>query len=237
MDAVLSGQAKRAVLIDGDNLSSFCTDAPEKIVSCEKSDMRLLFGEAQDLRFVENVDKEQAKNELAFDYSKRCSLDLVLLLLDEEISSGLKREVVEVLEEVFEDERLIIYLESIFFARPLMDGVDIEKALNVSEKANQKTHNFLLKLQDNQDGIGKAYRAWKKIPNRDFVGESTRDYYLSALVQEGVFRELVPNCNNSGQVNSIHVEVALNKSFTSLPNNVKVLQELFSPFKQNNLAH
>ena len=57
MNAVISGQTRTALLIDGDALVSFNLDAPEILQPRRESDFRFLFGEATDLRFIENTRK------------------------------------------------------------------------------------------------------------------------------------------------------------------------------------
>ena len=220
------------MLIDGDALVSFNLDAPEISKPRRESDFRHLFGEATDLRFIEDTRQEEVIKLLTADYEKSCALDLALMLLDEDISET-KPLIGEALEELFTDEGLIVYLENIFYAEPLPPGADTENALAVCESRSPKTYNWLSTLIEKQEDIFLVRKVWNEIPTDIFGGEQERDDFQKAFVREGYFRQLVLHCKNKLKINFLYIEAAKNSSIISLPNQRTVLQNLFAPFKQS----
>ncbi len=230
-NAIVSGQAKTALLIDGDIFLSFDIDAPEILKPRRESDFRFLFGEATDLRFIQNTQQKDVLRELRADYDKTCVLDLALMLLDEDISET-KPLIGEVLEELLIEESLIIYLESIFYAKPLPASADTENALRVCKDVFPKTHDWLSTLIGKQDDITWVREVWDKIATDVFGDEEKRADFQKVIIHEGIFRELVLHCRDNSKISSINISARMNKLITSLSNHRDVLQALFTPFGQ-----
>lgn len=231
MNAIVSGQAQTALLINGDKFSSFDINVPDVLIPRRESDIRFLFGEAKDLRLIENTNYEDVLKQLQFDFDKTSTLDLTLLLLDSDVSNA-KQEISEALEELFEDERLIIYLESIFYAKPLPIGADIERALEICERKAEKVYRFLSTLKDKQEDIRKVAEIWNGIPIEVFGSSEIRVDFQSVFVHECIFREAVIYCHDFSKINSTFVIAGINKSIKALPNHRMVLQEFFTPLRQ-----
>jgi len=189
-NAIVSGQAKTALLIDGDKFLSFNIDAPEILTHRRESDFRYLFGEATDLRFIENTKQQDVLRELQADYDKTNALDLALMLLDEDISES-KSFIGEALEELLAEENIIVYLESVFYAKPLPPSADIENALNACKDEFFITHKWLADLIENQDRIALVRKVWENIATDVFGNEEKRSNFQSVLVHQGIFRQIV----------------------------------------------
>jgi hypothetical protein len=119
MEAVVSGRAGVALLIDGPCLSSFYYDDPAVRVQRVPSDFRLLFGDATDLRFLENVTPASAAQELTKERNRATSLDMCLIALDPEFSARLRGEAIVELEALLGNPDIVEFLERILYARPL----------------------------------------------------------------------------------------------------------------------
>jgi len=116
MDAVISGRAGRALLLDGESLKSFDVDDPSELVSRQQSDLPYLFGETQDLRVIENADLESIQQELKQDCEWNWALDLALISLDAELPDEIRKEALEGLDELLADNRVVERLENILYA-------------------------------------------------------------------------------------------------------------------------
>ena len=231
MNAIVSGQARTALLINDDTLLSFDIDTPDILKPRRESDFRFLFGEATDLRLIQNTQQEDVLNELRADYYKTSALDLALMFLDKDISET-KPLIAEALEEFFDDENIIVYLDSIFYAKTLPPDADAENALIACENAFPKTYDWLSTLIVKQNDIAWLRETWDAIATDVFGDEEKRADFQKAIVHEGIFRELVLHCRDNSKVNSINVTARMNRSIIALPNHRIVLQALFTSFNQ-----
>src|SRR2546421_8566114 len=111
MQAVISGNAGRALVLEGDSLKSFDVDEPSKTVPRTPADFAYLFGEMQDLRVVENTDIDSIRQELKYDSDSAVALDLALISLDAELPDDIRKEAVEGLNGLLADERVVDRLE------------------------------------------------------------------------------------------------------------------------------
>ena len=81
MDAIISGRAGVAFLVDGEVLSSFDVEDPNTLLPRRPADLRLIFGEAPDIELFEDVDHAEASRQLERAFNCSSSLDLALILL------------------------------------------------------------------------------------------------------------------------------------------------------------
>src|SRR5258706_6637620 len=118
MNAVISGTAGRALLVDGKSLMSFDVDDPSKLVVRQQFDLPYLFGEGRDLRVIEDSDIESITRELEAESNLALALDLTLISLDEELEEDIRRDALRDLDDILTDNQLVIRLENILYARP-----------------------------------------------------------------------------------------------------------------------
>src|SRR5258707_7519297 len=121
MNAVISGTAGRALLVDGKSLMSFDVDDPSKLVVRQQSDLPYLFGEGRDLRLIEDSDIESIARELDAESNLALALDLTLISLDAELEEDIRKDAIHDLDELLVNSRLSERLEGILYARPLPD--------------------------------------------------------------------------------------------------------------------
>jgi len=192
MDAVISGRAGTALLKDGNSLFSFDVDDMDRVVPRQQSDLPFLFGDANDLQFLENVDPAQARRQLELAHNNACALDLTLILLDAELSDEVRGEAAAELEALFADTQIIERLEYILYARPLPGTADIIGAIERSRRIEAATlESVLQNLFDCQPFIRQACQEWDAIPATDFGGEGPKAEFQHAAIHEGRFRNKV----------------------------------------------
>ncbi len=252
MDAVISGRAGKALLLDGDSLKSFDVDDPSILVSRRQADLPYLFGETQDLRVIENTDIESVQQELKHDCDCNWALDLALISLDAELPDEIRKEAIEGLDELLADSRVVERLENILYARPLPEDADLTGALNLcGETRFSNALALLQRFQERQQLIREISEAWDIIPTHLFGGYDQQAEFQHVAVREGLFRALVIMLESQRKASSlrevsIHLASArtnnrtstfllnagLNDSIKKLRNYWQVLQHWASSFRQ-----
>jgi len=86
MDALISGRAGLALLIDGDKMMSFKVGDTDTLVPRDPSDLNYLLGHAEDVQVLEDASQEEVARELELAHKSVCALDLALMAIDSELS-------------------------------------------------------------------------------------------------------------------------------------------------------
>jgi hypothetical protein len=103
MKALISGQSAVAVLLDGDQLSSFSWDNPDVLVSRRWSDLRLLFGAATDVFELPSSSHAEAIEALGNSWSRDRAVHMALIILDGDADSETRAGAGECLDEFLAD--------------------------------------------------------------------------------------------------------------------------------------
>ncbi|MFN2452945.1 MAG: hypothetical protein ABR577_01860 [Pyrinomonadaceae bacterium] len=234
MDAVISGQAGKALLLNGNSLTSFDVDDPATLVPGQQADLRFLFGEAGDLRILENTNLADVTRELRRARDCDDALDLTLISFDPELPAEIRREAIEELEELLADEYVIEHLEYVLYGRPLPASADITGALNHCGEAHAANAQAMLRsLRDRQAGIREVSTAWDAIPSDIFGGYEERAEFQRVAVREGLFCALV-TAREAQTTAAFFLTAVLNASVKALRNHRQVLQQWIAPFRQSN---
>jgi tetratricopeptide (TPR) repeat protein len=232
MDAIISGRAGVAVLLDGEALSSFDVDDPETLLPRRPADLRLLFGEAPDVQFIEGVDHRLAAQHLERAFNCASALDLALILLDPELTADLRAEAADELEELLADPPVTAYLENVLYARPLPTAADLPGALKLCDAGRTPRLSSLLQILEGfQPAVRAVCRAWDDLPAELFDGSDHKAEFQHAAMREGVFRQLALDSNNPARVGRLHLSLLLNRSLAPLKNSREVLQQWLNPFR------
>ena len=148
MHAVISGRAGRALVLDGESLTSFDVDDASNLVPRKPPDLPYLFGESQDLRVIEDSDIESISRELKADSDLNFAVDLTLISLDEELEDDIRKDAIQDLNELLAHDKLSECLENIMFARPLPNDADLAGALKFCDKSRLPNAFALLERLD-----------------------------------------------------------------------------------------
>src|SRR5260370_12360039 len=164
MNAVTSGTAGRALLIDGRSLKSFDIDEPSNLVIRHRSDLPYMFGEGRDLRVIENANLDAIAKELKTEADLTLALDLTLISLDEELEEDIRKDALQDLNELLADEQIRERLEGIIYSLPLPDDGDLVGALKFCDKSRlPNSFAFLEDLDRRQHLISKVSASWEVI--------------------------------------------------------------------------
>ena len=165
MEAVISGRAGVALVVDGDSLMSLDVEDLNKFVERTPADLRFLIGEAADCVSLENTTRRQVAETLELEYNASCALDMALIALDPETSGDLRDEAIEVLEGLLGDERIVERLESILYAKPLPDEADLTAVRETCKvKGRRVAKTVFERLAQSQPAMQTVREIWEAIP-------------------------------------------------------------------------
>src|SRR6185503_4558589 len=230
MNALVSGRSGRVLILDGESLRSFDLDDPGNVVPRHPSDLPYLFGEAKDLRILENTTIEFAAQELERERNFTWALDLTLISLDLELEDDIRKEALEGLEELFTDGRVIERVENVLYAEPLPEDADLIKAKELCGVGLNVVRGFLDRLEIHQPAIASAVQAWEVIPVNKFPSFENKKYFRHVAVKEGLCRALA-TLDSPASVSTFLLKGGLNPAIQQLPNYRQILQEWTKPFR------
>ncbi len=225
MEAVISGQAGVALLVDGESLSSIYVHAPDEAVPRRASEFPYLFGKADDLIFLEDVTVDDARRQLTAASDGCDVLHLVLMRLDPERPLDIRQEAAAELDEVLaSNPQAGEHAERLLLAAPLPPTADVEGAkAHCPPGAARK---FVDRLRQLQPAIDKAAAAWRTIPETAFStqNDEIRDIADAVFVREGVWRMLALAAAGEMEVGTVLFRALSSAAVKSLPNHRQILQ-------------
>ncbi|MCA1642909.1 MAG: hypothetical protein LC785_13390, partial [Acidobacteria bacterium] len=234
MDAIISGRAGVAFLVEGEVFSSFDVEDPATLLPRRPADLRLLFGEAPDIQFLEDVERVEVARHLEHAFNCASALDLALILFDPELTDDVRDDAAGELERLLSDKAVVEYLENILYGKPLPAAADIEGALSRCEGDRLPTLSATLQiLEGYQHAIRAVRAAWDALPAQLFGGDDQKAEFQNVAVREGLFRRLASEVANGARanVNTFVVRSSINPSITSLRSYRQVLQQWTSTFR------
>ncbi|RLS77039.1 MAG: hypothetical protein DWI02_10415 [Planctomycetota bacterium] len=201
MKAVVSGRACVALLIRGDELHSIHYDNTDELVLRHPEDFRTLFGGANDLDFLEEVDSiDGLRSHLEDAVDETEALDLLLFLCDEQLSQKTRESAAIELEELIVYPEIVASLEQILFAQPLPSSVHFDGARSACAATNsRKTQHFLEQLFQSQPAIEVVRSSWDQFPEDSFAGKS-RQQVEAICLRKGLFADFVREFRDTAQV-------------------------------------
>jgi RNA polymerase sigma factor (sigma-70 family) len=231
MNAVISGQAGVAVLVDGLKLASIHAGSDGEAVARRPGEVRFLLGDAKDLEFVDGVQPEEVRRRLEVAASRYDALHLALILLDGELSHDTRRTTAEELDDLLGDQGISGWVESVLYAHPLPSSADPVGARSACTGRTERTRAFLSKLESLQMVIAEVYQAWEGIPTSVFGTNEDRAYALSVAVKAGLFRDLVAIRASGKPVGSVLFQVLKDPSTQELHDDRQVLMKWIAGFQ------
>ncbi len=201
MDAIVSGSANVALLIEGDHCWSLRPTSAGIERVPQPHDLGHIFGEASDLAYLENTSEAVVLRELAIAHAGVKALHLALMLCDPETSVQAAR-----LGGV-ELEALLVRPEVAERAERILDAKPMPKPLEVTI-AMARCHTYRLRraipffeeLEARQPVIAEVRRAWDMLPSSLFTDGQERASADGLLAREGAFRSLVRARRDGGSM-------------------------------------
>lgn len=232
MNAVISGRAGLALVIDGERVMCLDVDDLETLVPRSQSDLRFLLADADDLITLEETDRDQIAERLDLEHDIACALDMTLIALDPDTSMELRAEAVEALDELLVNARVIERLEFTMYAKPLPDSGDLKGALFCTEVKTAAARSFFERLEQSQTAIRAVREAWDALPDQLFGNEpSAKALFHDAAYNEGLFRLLALSYGDQAKVYVFVLETLENSTIRSLHHHREVVQQWCVPIR------
>jgi chromosomal replication initiator protein len=231
VNAVISGQAGVAVLVDGARLATLHVGSAEPR-DRRSEEVRLLVGDAADLEFAEDVELQEVTRRLDL-ASDRCdALHLALLLLDGTLTADTRRTAAGELDELLPAHGAAEYVEGVLFARPLPHEADLAGAHAASSHRTRYVTALLRRLESLQPAITEVWQAWEAIPPDVFETDRSRASAQKVCVVRGLFRDLVERRAAGESTGAFRLSCLLDPSFQALRNHRAILEQWLSGLPQ-----
>ena len=232
MKAVISGRSGVAIISHQGNLLSLNLDAPDKLIPRQSHEIKFLLGDANDLEFVEDTNHEQLKRRLKSSYQAAYALDLMLFVLDSELSAETRSEAASELEHLLAEPAISNHLESVLYAHPLPQDADLAGAFHHSEMTQAaRTIAWLQELERLQPIIARSFSAWESLPLDIFGNSEQKKDFQRLAVRLGLFRSLVQAIEQQKDVNTVLIDAGLNREISQKHNHRQILQQWLAPFR------
>lgn len=232
MQAVISGQAGVALLVEGNTLSSIHAGKTDEVVRRRDREIPYLFGDARDFQFLEDVELPEVAHELELATTKADALHIALILLDPQLTHDTRREAAEELAELLEIEGVLGYVEAVLYSRPIPGDGDLPGALLSCAGRSESVRQLLLRLGSFQGEIASVYEAWEQIPDHVFGSAQDRRYALATVVRAGLFRDFVGTLAFRDGVGEILERTLRSDSFLTIHNHREILERWASTLQR-----
>ncbi len=228
MEALISGQAGVAVLIEGNTATSFSIDEPNVHIPLSTSSVSYIFSHVTDLLKFKGISKDKALSELEVAWGKDRIMQLSLLLLNTEESRDIRISAAESIEEFLADRHLEDYLLNRFFMAPL--PLPVNEALDLVRKsAFSRVFHVLEHVEKHQAQIRRCRSAWNSLPVETFKNPEAKRQFESILVATGAFRHFSEALNKPENFGSVLLQIL--KQVGELPNSRNVILMWTKSFK------
>lgn len=198
MNAVISGRAGLAILIEGENLASLHGGEGTDPVPRRQSEIRPLLGEMTDLRFLSDVDLRTIRRELETAIACENALSLLSLAVESQYSEQLRRRTLTALDSLLQSgeenassEQVRAYLKNVMYARPLPSSAPASVASELAR--DQKAHaalELIAGIDRHQSAISDVRLAFDAIPDAFFEAAGGRLAVEELCVHRGLFHRL-----------------------------------------------
>jgi hypothetical protein len=233
MDALVSGEAGAALLVDGAALRSMGLGAAAKPVQRRRDEMRFLFGDARDLQVLENVTEREVAVRLERAAARIDGLQLILFLLDATLAADTRQEAAAEAEDLLAEPGMVEAVEGILYAHPLPAGADPAGALHACANRAPRAAEMVSQLVARQPLIGLVRQAWEQLPPALFGTSEDRERVQAVWVREELFRSLVLLREAGQPLNPFKVAALLNPEVKKLASHRAILSAWIEPLRQD----
>jgi hypothetical protein len=204
VDAMISGRAGVALIIEGGTIRFTRHDAKSIRLQLNPTEIALLLGSVRDWEFQSNVKPWEVTSRLAEMVDIEAGLDLSLVLLDPGMPSIIRERAAGELDMSLASPGVECGLQAVLFAKPLPASADLEGALRSADTQKATvTRTMLGELMRLQPEIRSVRGEWEKVPDSTFGGEQERRHCELQLVRSGVFRDLVLALHSRASVDDV----------------------------------
>jgi two-component system response regulator (stage 0 sporulation protein A) len=200
MDALISGQAGIAVLIDDDNVFSITLDSGNEMKPCSLSMVPYLFSGVSDAKIIKQITLSETVSQLKVLWQKDRALHLTLILLDSHEELQIRKLAVASLFNLLVNQNIYDFVEKNLYALPLPASSDLLGSIQlIEEDCNLKI--LFHEIHSNQIYIDICSNAWDKLPTDLFDEICNKNKYRLLMVNENIFKLVVKEISKSNYFN------------------------------------
>ena len=191
MNAVISGSAGVAILLEDKRVDAIHVDDPDKIFCVSPERVRMLLGGSKNHQYVENVSLEEVKQGLEKACDCEDALHLCLIMLDSGLSMESRREAAEALEGIINVPHVASYLQNVMFAAPMPTSADMAGAIQACKAGSAtRVESFFRLLDRMARHIHKICLDWDVITSDLFSNSDDKEHVSDVMLRQGRFPAL-----------------------------------------------
>ena len=233
MNAVISGQAETAFVLDGDRAWTINFYEPDTDVPRAPAEFSRLFSDVDDMQFIEDMNRDEIAQRLEVAVDDAAALYLALMLFDAQTDEDIRVEAAQELEKLLERKETKAYVENVLYARPLPKTADREGAFRCCNQIEAPAlSEFLGRLEHLQPVIEEIRTAWERIPANLFESEDEHAHCRATFIRQGFFRYLVQTKTLRESIDQFRLDSQLNAGVSGIRNHAKILAHWVAPFNE-----
>ena len=189
MNAIISGQAATAVLLDENALWVVHLDEPKVRRPCRQSDLPHVFADASDVSILQNVNEDDVARALLTSWREDRALRLTLILLDHNANEATRRMAVEPLNELLSSTEAREFTCNVLYSAPLPETADLLCAKGFARSAEAlNILPMLAELTSDQSRIRECRHAWDNLATSLFPDSADKAAMEHLAAVNGAFR-------------------------------------------------
>lgn len=218
MEVLISGRSGTALIQANGSFQSLTLDSGACFAELEQFQATRVYSGASDWNAIEVQTDSEILDALTLASCQSEALDSCLFIFDSTQSNETCSSACELLAGLLDMPGVQLYLEDIFFAKPLPATANVR--IEVEDKFST-VKRFTKRIISAQSAIRKVRDAWTKIPFSIHIRDGkTEQDFESACLKNGVFRKLVDAFGSTSLLNQVQLatcaDEALSREFPGL---------------------
>ena len=198
-----------------------------------------MFADATDVTERKNLSQDEIISELRAAWTRDCSLQFTLILLNPSDEAETRMMAAECLEGVLREDKYADFVLDRMCMAPLPGEADLAGAIRFADSGKKKgpLYTLLSRLRNLQDDIGRCRSAWDSLPPSLLQSSEAKRAFESAAVWAGLFRRFAEGIHDPAKFDSALLQGL--SDLRELPNNRQVLlswTRTFRPQKEHRSA-
>jgi tetratricopeptide (TPR) repeat protein len=217
MQAIVSGQAGLAVLIDGESVYSIEANDPGVDTPRDRTELLHLFAGATDVVEFPVEDRAAAVRRLEFDWNCDRALRMTLILLDPEEDSETRVLAAECVENRLSDQAVRNWLVARLYQAVMPESGDLAGSIDLTSSDELPLiQKLLIELQADQPHIQAAVEAWDEVAVPTGGNSLNKPELFDRLIASGACYQ-VARAAAGGKASSATFDVLGHPGIKSLP--------------------
>lgn len=230
MDAIYSGRAAAIAFVEGNDCHVAHFGREPEALALQFGALKYIFGDVDDAVHIRRTTKEKARE--AFEGAVRddSCVRLALILLDDEESEDLRRDVAVELATIAATDDARRAIRNVLFSSVLPAKMSLD-AISVLAKDNIVIRDLFADLESHARDIAAVVSSWNALSIDIFESSIAKERFRGVARQRGAFRILVEAVHSGGKAVDYATFELLSK-LRDLPNFRAIVGEWTSTFRE-----